>query len=393
VRSQPTAGQATIEYVAAISLLAAVLAVAGPAVGAPSIAHALVAQIKHALCLVGGDFCTPSDARRAGLAPCPLRSDVSGGEGSVTAFSIELGGRTTLTVTPLSDGTVSVVRLAGVSAAAVGGPSVGLSLGLAGVEGGVEGEARRRLQGALGWVFPDRMTADRFLEHALRSSIDRERWPPAWVAGELGSEAGAWAGVSVGAVDKAGFVPVSASGAVNQTYGVKRSRDGSVTFYSRVSLEGPELNVPLLPPMLTRGRNEWVVEYTRKDGEPRELLLRTIAPGDRGHRMTEIVARLDLRNATNREIAGPFLRNPLTWKSAGGVGKQALMNRIATHGTVERAVSEVDDDSRGAAFSIKLGIKFGLGGRKIKIVRRLVEATASANGVNGRRLDCLPRAG
>ena len=69
VRSHPTAGQATIEYVGAIALVALVFILAAPAVGAPSIAGAVVREFKHALCIVGGDICTPGDAARAGLAP------------------------------------------------------------------------------------------------------------------------------------------------------------------------------------------------------------------------------------------------------------------------------------------------------------------------------------
>ena len=91
VRSHPTAGQATLEYIAAVALVAALLLVAAPAVGAPDIARAVADAIKHGLCVAGGDVCSTGDARRAGLPPCPLKSDFTGAEGSVKAFSVELG--------------------------------------------------------------------------------------------------------------------------------------------------------------------------------------------------------------------------------------------------------------------------------------------------------------
>ena len=58
-----------------------------------------------------GTSAADGDARRAGLPPCPLRSDLTGGEGAVTAF-VELGGKWTLTVVPRSDGSVAVTRVA-----------------------------------------------------------------------------------------------------------------------------------------------------------------------------------------------------------------------------------------------------------------------------------------
>ena len=70
-----------------------------------------------------------------------------------------------LTVTPQSDGTVSVVRTAGVSGGLTAG-GFGGNLGPLRLEGGPEGTVRARIQGAAGWVFPDQATAGRFLAHA-----------------------------------------------------------------------------------------------------------------------------------------------------------------------------------------------------------------------------------
>ena len=49
--------------------------------------------------------------------------------------------------------------------------------------------------------------------------------------------------------------------------------------------------------------------------------------------------------------------------------------------------------SRGAAASVKLGLKFGLGAKRVKVLRRLVAATATVGGgLTGKRLYCLPAA-
>jgi hypothetical protein len=165
VRSHPTAGQATLEYIAAVALLVAVFLVAAPAVGAPDIGRKVVDAVRHGICIAGGDICTTGDARRAGLAPCPLKSDTTGAEGSLTAFSVEVGGKWTLTVTPQSDGTVAVVRSAGASAGVTGGPSAGANLGPVRFEAGADGALRARVQVARGWTFRDAAAAQRFLEH------------------------------------------------------------------------------------------------------------------------------------------------------------------------------------------------------------------------------------
>lgn len=391
MRSHPAAGQATVEYVAAIALVAAVFLVAAPAVGAPSIAHAVVAQVKHALCMLTGDFCTVSDARAAGLAPCPLRSRTTGVDGAVTVLFVEAGGRSTLGVTPLSDGTVSVVRTLGGSLGAVAG-AFGVDAGPLRVEGGPEVAARRREQGSIGWVFPDRATAGRFLEHSVRNVLDGDRFPWAWRSDESAAEVAAALGVSAGSGKAATGNLATISFGLAGADGHKRFRDGSLTTYTRVTIDGPEVSVPLLAPVTTRGRNEWLAELTRgPGGEARELVLRRAVTEPGGSRIRETIARLDLRVPENLAIARPLVDGPMP--RSFGAGAAAVLERIATHGIVERLVSTIQDGSRGGAVSVKAGLKFSVAAKRVQVVRRLVAATASvAGGVAGRRLDCLPRA-
>src|SRR4051812_27305832 len=110
VHTRSTAGQATIEYLAAIALIAAIFVFAGPAVGAPPIGKQVVHGIRMGICLVAHDVCSSREARADGLAACPLRSDTNGSEYSASAVIYELGHKHLLTVTPQSDGSVSVVQ-------------------------------------------------------------------------------------------------------------------------------------------------------------------------------------------------------------------------------------------------------------------------------------------
>jgi hypothetical protein len=389
VRSPPTAGQASIEYVGAIALVALVFILAAPAVGAPSIAGAVVGQIKHALCIVGGDVCTPGDAARAGLAPCPLRSEITGGEASLTAFSVEVGGKATLTVTPLSDGTVLVVRSGALSAGVAGGPSAGVG-GVLRFEVGAEGSVRARFQAARGWVLPDRAAAARFLDQSLRDELDLRRSPPTWESVDISREAGSSVAAAMGFKD-AGTTPAGAAAGAQHMLGLKETRDGAMTVYARVGIDSAEVAIPGLRPFRTDGRSEWVVEYTRRAGKPLELVLRSATASEGAGLVEDVAARLDLRDPANMAIARPFLERPGTWLTGGGAGKRAVLDRIATHGIVERALSTSEDHSRGGSLAARLGLRFGVSAKKIKHVRRLVDATAAVGGgLTGKRLDCLP---
>ena len=84
---RPTAGQASLEYVAALALLAALFVVAAPAVGAPDVPRAIVAKLRLGICLVANDVCSARAAKDAGLAPCPLRSDIERQRGVGDAFA------------------------------------------------------------------------------------------------------------------------------------------------------------------------------------------------------------------------------------------------------------------------------------------------------------------
>ena len=98
-----------------------------------------------------------------------------------------------------------------------------------------------------------------------------------------------------------------------------------------------------------RGRDEWVAHTVRARRPARDR----VPPGDgrqRGNTVTQTVARLDLRDPANLALARPLFESKQRWTAVGGAGKQAVMDRIATHGVVEHTVSDLDDDSSGASF-------------------------------------------
>jgi hypothetical protein len=371
-----------------------VFLVAAPAVGAPDIAGKVVHGIRLGLCTVADDICSDAAARAAGVAPCPMESDTKGEDVFVTAFSVELGGRKTLTVTPQSDGTVTAMFSAGASGGVSGGVGWDFGAGPVHVDVGASVGGRTRVQAARGWRFADKATAERFLEHPLRNALDSGRWPPDWKSAEGGSELAAIVGVSGGAKGyRDGYDVVGVAGSAQYAAGGRWTRDGQTTLYVRAALDGPEVSLPVLP-SAGRGREEWLMEYTYGAAGPRQIAFRRAEPDELGNRMTETVARLDLRDPANYAVARPLLDTTLPWPPDVDRKVRAVLARAATNGVVERTVSEIDDNSWGVSGSVRGGLRFGGGVRKVKIHKRLVEATARTGGPHDReRFDCTGERG
>jgi hypothetical protein len=391
VRSHPTAGQATLEYIAAVALLAALFLLAAPAVGAPDIARAVADAFRHGLCVVGGDVCSQGDARRAGLPPCPLSTKTSGWDGAVSVMFVDIGGTFTLAVTKRSDGSVGVVRVANAGKGISGGLGAELDAGPVHFKLGADGGVKKRFQVSAGWDFPDEKTASKFLEHALRNAVRLKRWPPSWYSTENAGEVWSSIGLDVGGSEYDDrYQVIGASAFARVADGAVRRRDGGATFYSRTTLDGPEFSAPLTPSK-GRGRTEWIVELTvDAQRRPVELAFRSASPSNTGKTLTEVVKRLDLRDPGNFAAALPLLRRRLPWPTGDGPRKQAVKERLATHGTTETSVYGIDDGTKGASGSLKAMVEVGLGAKKVDMMKTLLSSTVQRGALSGRRLDCVP---
>ncbi len=387
--SRPTAGQASLEYVAALALLAAVFVVAAPAVGAPDIPRAVVGKMRLAICFVANDVCSDRAARDAGLAPCPLSSETSGHEVSVSVAIYDAGRRTTLTVTSRSDGTVSVVRSGGVQVGLSVGVGGDVSLGPLVFDIGTKGGLRERVDVARAWEFPDQATADRFLDHALLNTVNERDFPAAWHSVDDTRELSLMVGAAVGAkgFDDHGDV-AGIAGSGGAILGGRLARDGVMTVYGRAVIDGPDITFPFLP-AIGPGREEAVVEFSFDAEGPRGIAIRRAVPHDWGKRVEETVGRLDLRDPTNLAVARSLIDARLPWPPHLHRQAQLLGRRIATHGIVERTVMEVVDESAGVSGSIRAGMKAGASYKRIKVHRKLLEATARTGGAERERFDCV----
>ena len=394
MRSHPTAGQATLEYIAAVALVAALLLVAAPAVGAPDIGRSVADTIRHGICLVGGDICTNGDARRAGLPPCPLSTRTSGWDGTVEVAFFDVGGKFTLAVTKRSDGSVSVMRVANTGKGISGGLGAELDVGPVHFDIGTDGGVTKRFQVAAGWDFPDEETAARFLEHSVRNTVRLKRWPPTWWSTEDAAEVALSIGIEVGgSAHDDQYQVVGASAFAQIADGAVRRRGGGATFYSRTTLDGPEFSAPLTPSK-GRGRTEWVVELTvDRSGRPTDLAFRNATPSNTGNVLTEVVKRLDLRDPGNAAAARSLLGRRPAVPTGDGPRNEAVKQRLITHGTTETSVYRVDDRTIGASGAFKAAAQVGLGVKRVNVSKTLVESTVQRGTLTGKRLDCVPAGG
>ena len=108
----PAAGQASLEYVGLLALVATALAVAAPAAGLAGVPAEVAKVVRTGVCIVGGDVCRASDAEAAGLQPCTLSDRRRGGGLAVTVLSVRVGGDHQWLVAQRSDGSVAVTKLA-----------------------------------------------------------------------------------------------------------------------------------------------------------------------------------------------------------------------------------------------------------------------------------------
>jgi hypothetical protein len=422
-RPHPAAGQASLEYVGLLALVAAALAVAAPAAGLAGVPAQVSRVVRTGICIVGGDICRPADAAAAGLDPCTLSDERRGGGLAVTVLSVRIGGDHQWLVARRSDGSVAVTKVARDDVGASGG--LGYELGP--LKAGVEAEAGLQVASGIGWEFPDAATARRFLAEAhygLSPAI--RRWPAAWRSGEAGLATSGWAGLGLVATGEDGKALEGPAAGVEITaesaLGARIAR-GSTTLYLRAEAAGPR-STGLLDELLDAGsRGPVVAEYTHDRSGPRELAFRVSAtiragaagrpgaagqpsaagrssaakppgaagrPGAGEEQVVETVARLDLRVPANREVAARLLRHRAPWPPSVAADLRAAIRHTVRVGTVERSVYTVEDGSRSLELAARVGAEVGIEADATKVDRRLVDASAWTAGSQERaREDCV----
>src|SRR5687767_2730881 len=97
-------GQATVDYVGVVLLLAVVLAATVGVVAVSGLGEQVVAAMRRALCIVTGGPCDP--AERAAREPCVLSAEHRSDGGAVTVSVVRVGERDAVIRERRSDGTI-----------------------------------------------------------------------------------------------------------------------------------------------------------------------------------------------------------------------------------------------------------------------------------------------
>jgi hypothetical protein len=376
-----------------LTLVGAALVLAAPAVGLPALGSEVARTVRTGICIVGGDVCRTSDAVAAGLTPCTVADHVRGTSQAMSVLVVRIGHDASWTVGERSDGSVAVTHAS--TERGGGFANVGVELGPVRFSAG--GGLGIAIATGTGWEFPDAASAQEFLA-AVRggSAPDDGRWPPAWHSGDggLATSVGARARLGVPLKnDRVAGIRAGIEASAGSALGVRLGR-GTTTLYFRIDATtlrasdgvGDASAVgPSQPPTL--------VEYTRDADGPRELAFRTVVPAASG-RVSDIVARLDLRVPANRAVAGRVLGQGLPWPPSLFRDVRELIRYTATVGTVEQSTYEVRDASKAVSIGVKAGLEVGADLRTTVVDRRLVSAVARTHGSPLReRVDCLPQDG
>lgn len=367
-------GQATTEYVGAVTLVAVILTIAG-AVAAPDLPRALAHHLRVALCIAGGDVCRAADARRAGLEPCVVGAE-SGHRGDrVTIALVSYGHRKRFAVERRSDGSarVSVAEEDG------GGLIAGVGVDLERhVSAGAEAGATIGFTSGAAWELADEAALERFLRGVRRGprmGLDlavRGAPAPTEVFRAGTGSVRAEAGLQLLGLDQ----PV-AEAAGHAVLG-RRTRAGRTTWFVDAGHVGPRLFGGLIPEVPLGRPGAWVLELGRR---PQELRLVTAVPGA-GGTTVEIDARLDLGVPANAAVVRDLLARP-SRERARAIGRHFL-----AAGVVERRTYRVRELAGDPDVALKLGFvgyEHDGGGEE----RTLVAADVLRDGTVARRQDCL----
>ena len=383
-------GQATIDYVALVAVVALLVAAGAAAVGigAAGIANAVLGQVHHALCIVSGRSCEVQRAR-----PCTVTSTRDSHHFALNVVLARVDNDRYVLRERLSDGTVRLT----VATRAGAGVEVGVGLHLQvhknGRTLGSVDEASAGIQGLFGHgqVFSasDDREADAIMR-AIRGQGGRVP-PPRAVFYHGGVRELRRLGLS-SLVAGAWF-----DGASELILGVQKDSDGARTISLNYGSSAYALAQALMAgPALTH--DEQVVMGLTLDRQGRQVELSlssaatltsgTLAPGEQQMhgRRREFTARVDLSDPDIAAAWADFRRNP---KNLSAIS--ALAERLRTRARLDVRTYATRSATNGAAGSIGAFFRLGAESEETVELARLESATTRPpGGLWEPRLDCMP---
>jgi hypothetical protein len=420
-------GQASVEYVAVIALVALILAVGAAVITVSGLGERVIHTIRQGLCEVAGLACPVPPQ------PCVVRRQAERDSGSVTVGIVRLGSDASVIRELRSDGRVLVTLIGG----SHGGAEIGIGAGGEIVAGGAPlpagGEARAaaivHLGGGRQWVVRTQADADRLvddlgqdetipildgpaeaIDEALGGGSDVRGPDVEWVEGGPGGEASAAIGAGLS---------VSATASMAQVEGTRIDhRTGARTLYLRLDSAGSAaISAKLVGASVSAPGTTSVALTFDRHGKPVELSASAtrglegmvgLPPGLRsliaqsaggatpgpGARV-EVEARLDLTAPANVEAARRLMQALEHPDDPGGVlgTVKGIGERIVDGARLQARLYGSTGHSYGGGGRVKVG--GGLGGQVLHRTEdnRLLDAwERPPDGTWAQRRDCLDAA-
>jgi hypothetical protein len=409
-------GQATVEYLGLVALVAAVLAVGAllAAGGGEAIAAAVGRGVQRALCVVRGGECD-LDGR-----PCVVGSRRVEDDGSVDLVLVRLGSDEVVLREDRSDGTsaVTFARLRRGGLVLGGGFGAHARLGRRRVRVGAQASAT--VLGLLGtattWELPDRAAAARMLDRIVvddahdlaRRVLDggrplgRDAPPPASHTSQGGASvtlalSGSPGALTLGAADLAGQT-VGADG--RRTYLVRRRNDLALALGDVAQGAGGADELDTVT--VDRAGRPLDLGILRGDELSGSVSLPAVvqpaagfldAPAS-GARRWEVEQHLDLTEPDNLAAAGAFLRQvkaPRPHLGRAVAVSAALRRALDERGVLDARTYALDETSSGVDAGARVGVgPVGAGyERRTRSARLVAAMQRGPGGLWRRRADCL----
>lgn len=399
-------GQATLDYVALIGVLAVLIGAAAAVAGggAASMTNAVLGQLRRALCIVAGGSCP---AQRE--LPCVVAGDRETVHVALSLAIVRVDRDRVVARERLSDGKVRLTITQRRGAGLEGGLGGRARLMLKGRTLGPDRETQAAVEGVLGWgevfVARDDRQADEILRALRRPRLPIVGGPrPREVFVEGGVRALAGVGLASGKIGA--LLDAIGEGIV----GARRDmRTGEVTISLGASGSSwALLSALMVAPSGSADRQAGLALTLDRHGRPKELSLTasgTLAAGpalmpsvagsresaavgttaDMDGRRWELGARVDLRDRAVAAGWAAFRRDPT---NPAAVRALAVQLRERAHLDMRSYAlrSDYDGITAGIAYGLKAGGEFD---RTHDRTRLLTARTRPPGGLWEQRIDCV----
>lgn len=363
MRPRNTSGQAAVEYIAVVCIVAIVFAIAGGFVlNGRAIAAATLGQLKRGLCIVEGHDCPEEHP------PCTVSSRENGTDMSADVFVVRLGGGSSAIVERRSDGKVAVTITDHLDAGGTTGFGANFKVGDKLAMGG---EVRAAIVATLGhgktYEVANELQAEALIRRLRRPNVDPNLVTPAvratWrridaVLPRVPAPVSQYRDLGIEGSAEIGPLAGKLSGGARE-----ETASGERTYYLKAgaSLEGTS--------GVTSGRGSGdgqIAVTLDRHGRPLDLMLVGVleahASADVPARLQEVAGDLRVGSGTRLQVEGHLdLTQPGQWSAVRAAfdDPAGLVDMVYDGGVVQARTYAVRDSSIDVSGHVKEGLAIG----------------------------------